>query len=143
MTDVTALKNEQNNSLGMLINDTWLNHKEGQESAESFQMRLDQIKRKAKTPTARGFTHITQLIKNPKALLTQSLNKSKFQENIKSNQNNDEDADLPDDSVPATTERINMMAISKFKNNSLIELNKQRSLLLRFNTAPLQASLFP
>lgn len=61
--------NNTNNSIGMnLLDDTWANRKSSPDTSENFQLKISEIKKKAKTPTANKVQHIKHtitLINNP------------------------------------------------------------------------------
>jgi hypothetical protein len=61
--------NNTNNSIGMnLLDDTWANKKSSPDTSENFQLKISEIKKKAKTPTANKVQHVKHtitLINNP------------------------------------------------------------------------------
>ena len=55
--------NNTNNSIGMnLLDDTWANRKSSPDTSENFQLKISEIKKKAKTPTANKVQHIKHTI---------------------------------------------------------------------------------
>jgi hypothetical protein len=123
--------NNTNNSIGLLLDNTWANQRNSPDNSENFQLRLDEIKKKLKAPNSKQIPHnkTKTLINNPtkqpyiprreKANLS-NLNPN-YNQIIKPNSETD-DSYIVDD-LPNTSEHINKLHTTNIKTNNLSVLN--------------------
>lgn len=113
MSNISNTKTEQNNSVAIMLDETWMD-KSTLNTSTSFQSKLDEIKTKAKTrtPTGKLNGNNIQMISNPKML-----------SNIKSDVVAKENITDTDDTVPNTTEYVNSVSTNSVNINNLSEIN--------------------
>jgi hypothetical protein len=102
-----------------LLDDTWFNRKCSPDTSENFQLKLDEIKKKQKTPKGKdsGSNFIT--INNPQRQIININNPCKILQKRNIIENNEED--MCEESVEQAS--VNRISVNPVKKNNLHELD--------------------
>lgn len=125
--------------MGDILNETWMNNKSTPDSQEVFQSKLEEIKRNLQAITINRVGDQASEKppnQNPNRLRL-NYKDSKF--NPRKSLNSEGLGD--EDTVPSTSEHINMMSIINPHSNNLSEISKNKTMFLRQNSTPLNENI--
>jgi hypothetical protein len=111
-------KYEGNNSIGVLLDDTWLGKRSSPDTSENFQIKIDEIKRKSKV---NNFVKNAVPVHKPQKQIININNPSKFLENKKLNNNEKNEENF---SEVIETAQVGTISVNPIKGG-LIELNNK------------------
>jgi hypothetical protein len=106
--------------MGILLDDTWLNRKSSPDTSENFQLKLDEIKKKAKTPKSKEAINHFITINNPQKQIININNPCKILPKKNIIENNEEDICEENVDIQASVNRI---SVNSVKRNNLHDLD--------------------
>jgi hypothetical protein len=110
-----------NNSIGILLDDTWLNKKCSPDTSENFQLKLDEIKKKTKTPKSKDCLSNFITINNPMRHNNNTNNPFKVLQKRNIIENNEEDiCEEPIEQAP-----VNRISVNPVKKNNLHDIDSR------------------
>ena len=120
MSGLSNSKFEGNTSVGVLLDETWLEGKRSPDTSENFQLKIEEIKKKEKVCKVK----IANVVNKPQKQIINIINPSKFLKNKNSKNNKNNEEDFCEDTETA---HIGMVSVNPIKGG-ISELNNKENM---------------